>query len=124
MNKRDAVREWVRGFNAVPLSVVEKLFVASDYTDMLEVTPRTDEEDYYDDVFPMWGTMWQPGDALPDWWIEKNLEGLASCGFRVYESEDFGYLLGIDGAGYSFFDEHWIPLYDLAGMHWHDDTDD
>ena len=66
MNKRDAVREWVRGFNAIPVGVVTTLFVASDYTDMIEVTPwDEDEEDDYRDTFPMWRTMWQPDDTLP-----------------------------------------------------------
>ena len=45
---------------------------------------------------------------------------MSRCGFRIYESEEFGYFFGIDGAGYSFYDEHWVPLYRARGLHWHD----
>ena len=31
----------------------------------------------------------------------------------------FGYFFGIDGAGYSFYEEHWIPLYKARGLQWH-----
>ena len=44
---------------------------------------------------------------------------MADCGFRIYESEEFGYFFGIDGAGYSFYEEHWIPLYKQRGLQWH-----
>lgn len=75
-----------------------------------------------DDLLPMWGTMWSFGDSCDDGWLEID-DGIAlmsRCGFRVYESEEFGYFFGIDGAGYSFYDEHWIPLYKARGLKWHD----
>lgn len=74
------------------------------------------------DVLPMWGTLWSFGDSLDNYWLE-NLGGIqimADCGFRIYEQEDYGYIFGIDGAGYSFYDEHWIPLYKARGLKWHD----
>ena len=40
---------------------------------------------------------------------------------RIYEQEDYGYIFGIDGAGYSFFDEHFEPLYRARGLRWHDE---
>lgn len=76
------------------------------------------------DELPMWGTMWSFGDGADDWWLENEdgIRKLSECGFRVYESEEFGYYFGIDGAGYSFYDEHWIPLYKERGLHWHDES--
>ena len=76
-------------------------------------------EDY--SFFPMWGTMWQFGDSCDDWWLEEDngLKLMARCGFRIYESEEFGYFFGIDGAGYDFYEEHWIPLYKARGLQWH-----
>ena len=32
----------------------------------------------------------------------------------------FGYIFGIDGAGYDFYEDHWIPLYKERGIQWHD----
>lgn len=76
----------------------------------------------HDDYFPMWGTMWTFGDSADDYWIEEmgGLQIMADCGFRIYEQEDFGYIFGIDGCGYDFYEAHWIPLYKARGLQWHD----
>lgn len=73
-----------------------------------------------DDFFPMWGTMWQFGNNVDDWWLENNLQTMADCGFRIYESENYGYFFGIDGAGYDFYEAHWCKLYKARGLRWHD----
>lgn len=115
---REAATAWVNSFNAVPVAVVEKL-MQLDLDDVREITPGRRDEDA--DFLPMWGTMWSFGDSADDYWLEEEdgLELMAECGFRIYEQEDFGYLFGIDGAGYSFMDEHWIPLYKARGLQWH-----
>ena len=70
----------------------------------------------------MWGTMWSFGDGCDDWWLEEKngIELMSQCGFRIYESEEFGYFFGIDGAGYDFYESHWIPLYKARGLQWHE----
>lgn len=75
-----------------------------------------------DDYLPMWGTMWSFGDSCDDWWLEESdgIKLMSECGFRIYESEEFGYFFGIDGAGYDFYTEHWIPLYKARGLKWHE----
>lgn len=77
----------------------------------------------YDGCLPMWGTMWAFEDFCDcDWLDDKdNQRKMAECGFRIYESEDYGYIFGIDGAGYDFYTEHWIPLYKARGLRWHDE---
>lgn len=74
------------------------------------------------ELLPMWGTMWSFGDSADDWWFEKGngIEIMSECGFRIYESDEFGYFFGVDGAGYNFYDAHWIPLYKARGLQWHD----
>lgn len=74
------------------------------------------------ELLPMWGTMWSFGDSADDWWLEDGdgIEIMSKCGFRIYESDEFGYFFGIDGAGYDFYDAHWIPLYKARGLQWHD----
>lgn len=69
---------------------------------------------------PMWGTMWQFSDICDEVWLGNNLQTMSDCGFKIYESERWGYFFGIDGCGYSFYAEHWIPLYDARGLQWHD----
>ena len=119
---REAATAWVNGFNAVPVAVVEKL-MRLDLDEVLEITPGRRDEDA--DYLPMWGTMWSFGNSADDYWLEEKdgLELMAECGFRIYEQEDFGYLFGIDGAGYSFMEAHWIPLYKARGLHWHEEEE-
>lgn len=84
-----------------------------------------EEEDFEvlrDDRFPMWGTLWTFSDPCDLHWMESHLRTLALCGFRVYESEDYGLLFGIDGCGYDFYSAHWIPLYQARGLHWHEEA--
>jgi hypothetical protein len=50
----------------------------------------------------------------------NGLAKMTECGFRVYQSEELGIFFGIDGAGYSFYDQHWLPLYNARGLQWHD----
>ncbi len=85
------------------------------------------EEDFeveYDTLLPMWGTLWSMGDSADDYWIEDldGIQCLSNCGFRVYEHDEWGYFFGIDGCGYSFYEEHWIPLYKARGLKWHDEN--
>lgn len=84
--------------------------------------PREDCEVFYDDVLPMWGTMWSFHDPCDIWWVEEGdgVEVLSRCGFRVFYHEEYGYFFGIDGAGYSFMDAHFEPLYQARGLHWHE----
>jgi hypothetical protein len=74
-----------------------------------------------DDLLPMWGTMWTFGSNLDEEWARDNLEIMAKCGFRIYESDELGIYFGIDGAGYDFYKSHWLPLYKARGLHWHDE---
>ena len=83
----------------------------------------------HEGYLPIWGTVFSFKDNIDNDWLsdrfgENGLRKMAECGFRVYEQEDFGYIFGIDSAGYSFYDAHWIPLYKARGLHWHkiDDT--
>lgn len=81
-----------------------------------------DMEVEYDDNLPMWGTMWSFGDNCDDWWLSDGdgIKIMSECGFRVYENDEWGYFFGIDGAGYDFYEAHWIPAYRRRGLQWHD----
>lgn len=71
-------------------------------------------------AFPCgWGTLFVPSDSCDQSWLGIHREEVAALGFYVFESEDFGYLLGIDAGGFDFYDGYWIPLYELRGLQWH-----
>ena len=121
MTIREAAQSWVKEFNAIPQEIIVKLLNAGE--EIEEVTPMTEEQmEDVEGFLPMWGTMWTFSDPLDDWWLEEKggLEAMARCGFRIYRQEDFGYIFGIDGAGYDFYEDHWIPLYKERGIQWHD----
>lgn len=168
MTIKEATQEWVKGFNDIPQSLLEKL-AKNNPDEFHEITPPSrcdrvyiyngehegdhgeivrisDDDDVYvveldadykkvevkeenfeverDDYFPMWGTMWTFGERIDEWWLEDKvgLQKMADCGFRIYEQEDLGFVFGIDGAGYDFYEAHWIPLYRARGLQWHDET--
>lgn len=83
-------------------------------TDLNDISPERES------LLPMWGTMWTFGERIDEDWALNNLEIIADCGFRVYESDELGLYFGIDGAGYDFYESHWIPLYKARGLKWHD----
>lgn len=67
--------------------------------------------------------------AIQEEWSENGDEDywLASCGWQdvggtgiIAREFDGELLLGINGAGYSFFDSHWQRLYDELGYTWHE----
>lgn len=76
-----------------------------------------------DTILPMWGMMWSFGDSCDDYWLENEdgIRAMSDCGFRVYRHDEWGYFFGIDGAGYSFMEAHWEPLYRARGLQWHDE---
>ncbi|WP_239740292.1 hypothetical protein [Mammaliicoccus sp. P-M59] len=90
-----------------------------DGVQMIEVNPFEIDEIENRPFLPMWSTMWQTTSFLT-YWIENNMELVASLGFQIYECDDLdGLILGIDGAGYDFYEMHWIPLYNAQGLKWH-----
>ena len=112
-----ATRKWVKGFNNIPYGIVEKLLEHGE--ELEEITPFTVIGTK--SRLPIWGTLFSfdhPGDNQ---WLENedNLLTMANLGFRIFKQEDYGYIFGIDGAGYDFYEAHWIPLYKARGLRWH-----
>jgi len=44
---------------------------------------------------------------------------VGSTGILAHEVDGF-LLLGINGAGYGFYESHWEPLYQALGYKWHE----
>ena len=71
----------------------------------------TDEEEY-DSYLPTGETMYFISDSFVDSFIRdySNLSLCKELNIRVYEVKE-GLFIGIEGYGYSYFDEVWLPLY-------------
>ncbi len=124
--EEQAVRAWVSEMNAIPTSVIEKLLDAGE--EISEITPYKDGEEPYA-FLPVWGWMWTFGDGIDEEWatgeyLGPHIQEMADCGFRLYQSEDFRLIFGIDGAGYDFYEAHWIPLYRARGLKWHKEVEE
>lgn len=82
---------------------------------------RREWESKCEDYYPMWGTLFEVGDSWLGEWILDHLEEVQNIGFIVIDGlEELNVCLGVGGCGYSFYDMHWTPLYDLLGLKWHD----
>lgn len=114
---REATLAWVHEFNAIETGMIKELMNNRPW-DWREC----DEPSGYHEQMPMWGTMWSFSDSTDKYWLEElnGLQSMTELGFRVYESNDYGYFFGIDGAGFDFYEAYWIPLYQKRGLHWHE----
>lgn len=83
--------------------------------------PEPDEDEDEDEampptlhggLIPAWGTVWTLANGHDD--REELREALDASGFDLFEVQHpdhpIGFFFGIDGGGYSFYGQHWIPL--------------
>lgn len=120
----ECCQNWVSSFNAIPIDVVKCVseYGAGKFVLLSDIL----EDDYFDLCnssgvpLPIWSTLWTFGESSDEEFFRDNIKLMSDCGFLVYDSEIFDSLVfGINGAGYSFFDSHWIPLYNARGLKWH-----
>jgi len=148
MELKEAARKWVGEFNAIPQAFIERAMGEAGLVDgkvevlsTEKVCGNCDHTEFFmsEDVMvctdcghpeeeaittyglPMWGTMWTFGERMDEDWVRDHggLEVMRECGFWVYDDEDLGIFFGINGAGYDFYEAHWIPLYLKRGLQWH-----
>ena len=115
-------------FNFIPTSVIIRLGQIDpnvfDYDSRLFQIIGIDVEENPPSTFPcshIW--LYNPKEAYDEEWIRAHINQVVDCGFVVFDSEDFGILLGIDGGGYNLIKAHWIPLYLARGLEWHLEED-
>ena len=61
-----------------------------------------------DENYPLWNTLFEWRSEPPQDFIDNGVES----GFGVIEGmDDFNTTFFVTGAGYSFYAQHWIPLY-------------
>lgn len=133
MNKQDAVKQFVnRDFSGIPLDWIQIII----------------EHNGGYNSLPMWGTMWIIeerfiGEKLWESAVEMqkdnpekphfdeemagemcitNKDGEETAVF-IYDIDD-QYVIGVNGAGWSFYDGVWDQLYDKLKLKWHDDEKD
>jgi hypothetical protein len=80
----------------------------------------------------MWGTMFLVNDPVDKQRIQALLQPIVDEEDELYGYEEVGdtgifafdidgeVVLGINGAGYDFYEHHWLPLYAALGYAWHE----
>jgi len=72
----------------------------------------------------MWSTLFEAkNNSIKDWILENYEKIISEAGFTIIdlsrENEgeyETGVFLGVNGAGYDFYEAHWIPLYKIFGV--------
>jgi hypothetical protein len=114
--KYEAAERLVTGFSAIP-------------TEWVKIVAQQTGAEFYG---IMWGTMFLVNDPVDKRRIQVLLQPVAEEEDELYGSEEVGttgifafaideeVVLGINGAGYDFYEHHWIPLYEALGYAWHE----
>lgn len=110
MNELEACKEWIeKHFDAIPTQLIEKAY--ENCIDEIDILAPQDEDT---PIFPAWGWVFHPSWQCDEEWIRENAERIAKeCRVIIYETDEVGVFIGIDGAGYDFYESHWLPLYRL-----------
>ena len=117
MTLEEAVKLWVnRDFNNIQTELIKRAF-KDNFEDLELLSSEYPELDWPSG----WGWLFHPDNRLDEEWIRENIEEVEECGFLIYDSDETGILLGVDGCGYDFYESHWIPLYKKIGLRWHDE---
>lgn len=117
IKKQEMVKKWVNEWNSIPTDAVK---IILDHEDVYSPINVPEDECMNMCGYPVaYSTMWTFDTSLDDDWALQHLEELYEIGVIVYESEHLGIVFGIDGTGYDFNKEHWVPMYDLRKLNWH-----
>lgn len=126
--ERDCAKLWIReDFSHIPE------FMVVGFDDGYPVDPRWrfigvregyDEESGEYKYGPVHKPMWTPyfffKEPLDIEWCYEHQEEVMDLGFILIFHEEEVMGLGINGAGYDFYDHFWVPLYRLRGFKWHE----
>lgn len=110
--KNEVEKRFSSDFQNINMEVVEA-YCEKENTSIMEkiIIPKMEME-VDEEWFPMWGTLFECADKSLERWVLANIEKLADEGIGVIEGiGHLNSLLFIMGAGYDFFEAHWIPLY-------------
>lgn len=86
----------------------------TDYYDWLWDNYQNEIQEWWDERewYPMWSTIFEARDSFLSEWIVDHVDELYQIGIGVILPTDcWSACLFIAGAGYSFYDSHWIPMY-------------
>lgn len=111
----DETVHWVNDvFENVPMYLIEASMKEDVWTTYM-INDENEFEEFTNNgvYYPMWSTAFYVNASYLSDMIYENKEDICKLGFVIMYNEDmYDIYLGIDGAGYDFYEAHWMPLYD------------
>ena len=110
------IQEWVsvrfnNEFNQIPLGLVEKAYLE---LEEFIIYPETYEDE--EPLYPMWGTVFEASSSFVSDKLLQHTDQLAELGIYLMNGfEELNACCFIAGAGYDFYEAHWIPMMQLFG---------
>ena len=106
-------------FNFISLQLLEKA-----YPNLYEyvIYPDNCGQDGEEMPYPMWSTLFEAKDQMLSDMLYEKVNELADIGIYLMQVDETNVMLFINGAGYNFYDSHWIPLYRDV-LQWIKETD-
>lgn len=77
-----------------------------------------EDEDDVEDARQRLLRTWQEGSFDDESFHDAGWQDVGQTGLIGIEGPEGGIYLGINGAGYDFYESHWAPLYDAMGLKW------
>ena len=114
-NFNDVLIDFLDGQEETEINI-ENFTEFEDFIDFVENHNEYDKYlsgDHQNNHYPMWGYVFK----CNDFYISSdymNTDMLYEIGIGVLEADD-DYFLFIAGAGYDFYEAHWIPLFEKIG---------
>lgn len=115
MTIREATERWIKEFSEIPLSLLEIAYSRH----LIDIYLRSDKPPQENHIAAH-GIIYLPKLKEDKDWLYYHPQAIASCGFLLYYCEECGLFLAIDGYNYDFMVKHWIPLYLVRDLQWHD----
>ena len=97
--------------------IIKKDMNEEDFKGKTEEEKEEAIDEFYseNEHYPMWSTIFEAKDNFISEKIIEDIDGLYELGIGVIApTDDTNACLFIAGAGYNFYDAHWIPLF----LHW------
>ncbi len=112
----DSINDYIeRPSNDIIEKEVKGNFTDKDWKEMNEGQREEAMNEHLNEHYPMWSTIFEAKESFISEKIMENVDKLYELGIGVIAPTDYNEAcLFIAGAGYDFYDAHWIPLF----IHW------